>query len=359
MRVSLSLIVPLALFITACSKKNDTSIHPFVPTQNTPSVITWAGSGTVGSADGTKAQGSFNFPTGIAIDGSGFLFVADKQNHIIRIISPQGVINTIAGTAGALGFSNVKDSVKFNFPAGVGVDAAGTVYVADQFNSLIRAINTQGVVSTFAGKTGIAGLLDGAGTAALFNGPMGIATDISGNIYVADNGNNAIRKITAKGIVSTFAGSGSRGATDGPGAAATFNQPQSLAVDGSGNVYVADRGNNLIRKISPQGVVTTIAGTGSAGSANGAGTAASFNGPAGIAVDADGNLYIGDSANNLIRKIAPNGTVTTLAGTGAVGSVNGALTASTFNNPQGVAVDTYGRIYVADTGNSLIRLIQQ
>jgi len=359
MKLSLSILIPAALFITACSKKNDSGTSSnTVITQNAPSVSTWVGSGTTGAVDGTKTQASFNFPTGIAMDMSGFLFVADKQNNIVRIISPQGIVNTIAGIAVA-GFSNAKDSVKFNGPAGLAVDASGNVYIADQNNSLIRLVNTQGTVTTFAGTTGTAGLVNGTGAAALFNGPTGIATDISGNVYVADNGNNVIRKITSKGVVTTLAGSGNRGALDGTGAAASFNQPQALTVDGIGNVYVADKGNNLIRKITPDGVVTTIAGTGTAGSANGVGTAASFNGPAGITIDASGNLYIGDSNNNLIRKIAANGTVSTLAGTGSAGAGNGGLTAATFNNPQGVVVDTYGRIYVADTGNSLIRVINQ
>jgi len=359
MKLPLSILIPAALFITACSKKDDSGTSSnTVITQNAPSVSTWAGSGTTGAVDGTKAQASFNFPTGIAMDGSGFLFVADKQNNIVRIISPQGVVNTIAGIAVA-GFSNAKDSVKFNGPAGVAVDAFGNVYVADQNNSLIRVVNTQGTVTTFAGTTGAAGLVNGTGAAALFNGPTGVATDISGNVYVADNGNNAIRKITPKGVVTTLAGSGIRGSSDGIGGAATFNQPQTLTVDGSGNIFVADRGNNLIRKITPDGVVTTIAGTGTAGSANGIGTAASFNGPAGITIDASGNLYIGDSNNNLIRKITPAGTVSTLAGTGSAGAGNGSLTAATFNSPQGVVADMYGRIYVADTGNSLIRVITQ
>lgn len=351
--------MPIVLVLAACSKKDDSGSLQNTPvTTITPSVTTWAGSGSAAAIDGTKLQASFNFPTGIALDVSGFLFIADKQNNIVRIISPQGVVNTIAGIAVA-GFSNAKDSVKFNGPAGVAVDASGNVYVADQINSLIRVINTQGVVTTFAGNPGSAGLLNGPGAAALFNGPTGVATDIAGNVYVADNGNNVIRKITTKGIVTTLAGSGTRGSSDGNGAAASFNQPQTLTLDAGGNIYVADRGNNLIRKITPDGAVTTIAGSGTAGSANGVGTAASFNSPAGIAIDASGNLYVGDSNNNVIRKITPNGTVSTLAGTGVAGAANGGLTAATFNNPQGVVVDAYGRVFVADTGNSLIRMITQ
>jgi sugar lactone lactonase YvrE len=356
MKISLPLLILATVCLTACSKKNDTTTGTSVIVSTT-SVSTFAGSGSTGSADGTRAQASFNYPTGIAIDASGFLFIADKQNNIVRIISPQGAVNTIAGT-GVLGFSNAKDSVKFNFPCGVAADAAGNVYVADQDNSLIRAINTQGVVTTFAGQANVSGYLDGAAGAALFNGPTGVAADMNGNLYVADNGNNVIRKITSKGVVSTLAGSGNRGSVNGTGAAASFNQPQAIAVDASGNVYVADEGNNLIRKITPAGVVTTLAGSGTAGAANGIGMAASFNGPAGITVDASGNVYVGDSGNNLIRKIAPDGTVTTFAGSGAAGATNSTtLTAASFNNPQGVVIDTYGRVYVADTGNSLIRLV--
>ncbi|HTD41460.1 MAG TPA: NHL repeat-containing protein [Mucilaginibacter sp.] len=349
-RYSILLLLITAFFVTSCSKKNDTVPNQPVIVDNTPTVTTIAGSGTQGFADGTKAQASFKFPTGITINSDGFLFIADKQNNRIRIISPQGVVNTIAGT-GAIGFSNKKDSVSFNFPNSVSVDAAGNVYVADVGNSAIRAINALGVVTTFA--------KNGTGVSPGFNGPTGVVSDASGNVYVADNGNNLIRKISPKGVVTTFAGDGVRGSKNGTGAGAEFNQPQALAIDSSGNVYVADEGNNLIRKITSQGVVTTVAGSGSAGVKNGIGAAASFNGPAGIAVDASGNLYVGDSNNNLIRKIAPDGTATTLAGTGLPGSLDGMLASASFNNPQGVVVDKYKRVFVVDTGNGLIRMIQQ
>jgi sugar lactone lactonase YvrE len=347
----------VTLFISACSKKNTVSNNNPVIRTNTSSVTTFAGTGSPGSADGTKQFASFNSPTGIAISTDGFLFIADRQNNAIRIISPQGVVNVIAGT-GSSGFSNTAGSVAFNFPSGVAVDGSGNVFVADEDNSVIRKIDLQGVTTTFAGN-GQPGSKNGNDTSARFSGPTGIIADSKGNLYVADNFNSLIRKITPNGVVTTLAGNGLRGSADGMGAAASFNQPQAVAVDSSGNVYVADEGNNLIRKITPQGLVTTIAGSGTAGAANGVGTAASFNGPAGIAVDASGNLYVGDSNNNLVRKISSNGTVTTLAGSGTAGSANGALTSASFNSPQGVAVDTYGRVFVADTGNSDIRMISQ
>ncbi|MBS1523723.1 MAG: hypothetical protein JST50_22155 [Bacteroidetes bacterium] len=343
-RFSTLLFLLSGLFFSACSKKNDNTTPTGPVIIDHPSTVTTiAGNGKQGFADGAKEQASFNYPTGVAVSNLGFIFVADKQNNIIRLVSPQGVVTTIAGT-GTAGFSNKKDSVTFNFPSAVGVDGAGNVYVADLGNLAIREINISDAVTTFA--TG-------------FNGPTGVASDAAGNVYVADNGNSVIDKISPKGVVTLFAGSvGIRGSKDGTGAGAQFNQPQSVAVDSSGNVYVADAGNNMIRKINSQGVVTTIAGNTTAGNQNAVGTAASFNRPTGVAVDASGNVYVADSNNNLIRKIATDNTVTTIAGTGTAGNLNGTTAVATFNNPQGIAVDLVGRIVVADTGNGLIRLIQ-
>jgi sugar lactone lactonase YvrE len=334
------LLLTAALFISACGKKNNdtgTPIIPIIPS----SVITFAGNGTAGAIDATKEQAAFNFPTGITISTDGFLFVADKQNQLIRIISPAGVVNTISGYKGIIGFNNAVDSVTYNFPAAVAVNSAGLVYVADQSNHAIRTITTSGGVATFA--TG-------------FTTPSGVAVDFAGNVFVADDGSNLITKLSAKAVGGVFAGKG-RGAVNGVGVAASFNQPEGLAADASGNIYVADKGNNLIRKITTDGTVTTFAGSGTAGATNGVGTAASFNGPTGIALDASGNVYVADSNNNLIRKITTDGTVTTLAGTGTAGLNNGTLTTATFNNPQGLVVDSFGRIFVVDTGNSVIRMI--
>lgn len=191
-------------------------------------------------------------------------------------------------------------------------DGTGNVYVADYENNLIRKISQAGVVSTLAGS-GAKGADDGLDTAATFNLPEALAVDASGNVYVADNGNNLIRKVTPAGQVSTFAGSGQPGRGDGTGAAASFSSPFGIAIDANGNLYVADSGNNLIRKITPGGAVTTIAGSGSRGANDGSGSAASFNTPAGIAVDKSGNIYVADEGNNLIRKITQTGAVTTIA----------------------------------------------
>jgi len=230
----------------------------------------------------------------------------------IRLINAAGVVSTFAGT-GVSGSADGLDTATFDSPLGVAVDQAGNVYVADYGNDIIRKITAAGVVSTIAGKAGTPGNKDGLDTAARFNLPESIAVDAAGNLYVADNGNNEIRKITPDGMVITLAGNGAAGKSDGSGASATFNSPFGIATDASGNVYVADSGNNLIRKITPGGAVTTFAGSGGKGSGDATGVQASFNTPAGIAIDAAGNLYISDENNNIIRKITATGTVSTLA----------------------------------------------
>ncbi len=321
-------------------------------------VTTLAGTaGVAGSTDGTGAAARFSFPLGIGVDAAGNVYVADSNNDTIRKITPAGVVTTLAGTAGAAGSTDgTGAAARFNTPYGLAVDASGNVYVADKVNDTIRKITPAGVVTTPAGTAGQVGSTNGG----LFNAPVGVAVDASGNLYVADSRNDTIRKITAAGVVTTLAGSaGSAGSTDGTGAAARFNTPLGVAVDASGNVYVADSANDTIRKITAAGVVTTLAGTaGQAGSADGTGAAARFKTPYGVAVDSSGNVYVADTGNDTIRKITPAGVVTTLAGTaGAAGSTDGTGAAARFRNPLGVAVDSSGNVYVADSTNDTIRKI--
>ena len=311
-------------------------------------VSTLAGSGTAGSSDGTGTAASFNQPAGIATDSAGNLYVADRMNHLIRKISPEGIVTTLAGTGAAT----------FNEPLGVAVDKEGTVYVADHNNNLIRKITPAGVVSTLAGS-GDEGSYDGTGIEASFNKPWGIAVDSEGTVYVAEYGNNLIRKISPAGVVTTLAGSGDEGSDDGTGANATFKALSGMTVDSAGNLYVVDNANGLIRKITAEGVVTTLAGSGTFGSDDGTGTSASFGIPIGVAVDSAGNVYVADNGNNMIRKITPAGVVTTLAGSRTRGSNDGDGTDATFYSPFGVAVDSQGTLYVADTYNYLIRKITQ
>jgi gliding motility-associated-like protein len=319
-------------------------------------VSTFAGNGTVGSANGPASASSFHYPIGVAADLAGNLYIGDEVNSLIRKISPAGVVTTLAGS-GLQGSANgTGTAASFNTPYGVTVDGAGNVYVADEGNSLIRKITPLGVVTTLAGS-GIAGATNGTGTMASFNFPTGVAVDAAGNVYVAEGTNNLVRKITPLGVVTTLAGSGIAGSADGNGIAASFHGPTNIAVDATGNVYVSDSQNNKIRKITPGGIVTTIAGSGVMGAANGVAAAASFNYPYGLTVDGQGNIYVVDQLNNLIRKISATGVVSTLAGTGAPGFVNGIELTASFNNPAGITMDAFGNLYVTDSYNNVVRKI--
>ena len=327
-------------------------------------VTTLAGApGCVGLHGRHGHRGAVLGPASVAIDSAGNLYLTDSGNHTIRKIAPGGVVTTLAGTVGSLGSTDATGTAAlFSAPTGVAVDAAGNIYVSDTGNETIRKITPAGVVTTLAGSAGAAGSVDSAGTAAQFSSPTSIAVDGAGNIYVADEGNDTIRKVATSGVVTTLAGSaGARGHLDATGTAAQFDGPNGVAADSSGNVYVADTNNETIRKISPSGAVTTFVGiTGSIGYSDGAGTGARFNRPLGMSFDAQGNLYVADSANNTIRKITPAGVVSTLAGSafvGSTGSIDGPAITARFNEPNGVAVDSGGNIYVGDTFNATVRKI--
>ncbi|HTW74975.1 MAG TPA: hypothetical protein VMD56_08680 [Steroidobacteraceae bacterium] len=258
---------------------------------------------------------------GFAVDSAGKVYVADYGHDEICEITPAGVVTTLAGSGVQGDADGTGSAASFSYPESVALDSAGNVYVADYGNNQIRKITPAGMVTTLAGS-GVKGDTDGTGSAASFNGPEGVAVDSAGNVYVADDGNNEIRKVTPAGLVTTLAGLGAQGDADGTGKAASFNGPEGVAVDSAGNVYVADYGNNEIRKITPAGVVTTLAGSGAQGDADGTGRAASFDGPEGVAVDSAGNVYVGDEFNDRIREVSPAGVVTTLAGAGAQGDAD-------------------------------------
>lgn len=315
--------------------------------------------GSFGSTDGTGSAARFYFPQGVAVDSAGNVFVADTFNHTIRKITSAGVVTTLAGSAGNDGSSDGTGSAaRFNFPTSVAVDTAGNVFVADTNNQTIRKVTSAGVVTTLAGTAGSSGSDDGTGSAARFNSPQGVSVNSAGNVFVADRINHTIRRVTSAGVVTTLAGlAGSSGSTDGTGSAARFNSPRSTAVDSSGNVFVADTTNQTIRKVTSAGVVTTLAGSaGSSGSADGTGSAARFNGLQGVAVDSAGNIFVGDAFNYTIRKVTSAGVVTTLAGSaGNFGSADGTGSAARFGQPMGVAVDGAGNVFVADFTNYTIR----
>jgi sugar lactone lactonase YvrE len=323
-----------------------------------------AGTGAYGSADGPAAQASFANVAAVALDRGGNVYVADADNCTIRRISPNGLVTTVAGTAGLCGSADgVGAAARFAGPAGIAVDPTGTIYVADAgtysaFNNTIRKINVAGAVSTIAGKVGVNTAVDGVGVAASFANPVGIAVDNFGTVFVADMQASAIRQVTPAGAVTTIAGLlPATGAIDGDGSAARFTDPQNVAVDGTGTIYVADAGNNLIRKITPAGVTTTLAGkAGVAGTADGTLISATFDNPTGIALGPGGTVYVADSGSHLIRKISPNGTVVTLAGADWPTPVYGFLSIPG-SIPVAIAVDGSGNVYVADQGMNIIRKV--
>jgi sugar lactone lactonase YvrE len=374
-------------------------------------VTTLAGSGSAGSGDGTGAGASFNIPVGITVDSSNFVYVCEIGNHLIRRITADAIVTTIAGGY-TPGFADGKGNAYFNTPSGIVADIYGNLYVADTNNHCIRRVTSDSTVTTLAGQT-TPGYADGIGTNAQFNFPYHISIDALGTLYVADQTNHRIRTIqTSTGVVATLAGDGTAGFTtsrfnsprgitvdrfrnayvgdtgnhsirkiagaftlpenngvvttvagfiatflDGNGIAARFNGPLHMTVDLNGNLYVADAGNNRIRKITPRGVVTTIAGNGTAASGNGTGTNATFNYPWGITIDPSGNLYVTENIGNSIRRITPGGVVTTFAGSTTAGATNGTGTSASFTSPRGIAIDVAGNLYVADGGNHRIRKI--
>ena len=320
---------------------------------------------TPGAIDGPASAARLNYPQGVAVDSAGNLYVAEGFNHTIRKVTPAGEVTTLAGLAGTSGSANGTGSAaRFNFPAGLAVDIVGNVYVADQYNSTIRKITPGGVVRTLAGLASNPGSTDATGSAARFCNPNGVAVDNAGNLYVADSCNYTIRKITTVGMVSTLAGmAGSSGSEDGAGNTARFSYLTGVAVDSTGNLYVTDGGNDTIRKITPAGEVTTLAGDASIGPsgggyADGTGTNAQFRSPRSVAVDGAGNIYVADASNYVIRKVTPEGVVTTLAGMpGISGSIDGTGSAARFGYLDAIAVDSAGNIYVADVDNANIRKV--
>jgi sugar lactone lactonase YvrE len=318
------------------------------------SVATLAGSGNPSFADGTGAVASFNAPQGVATDPAGNVYVGDTGNDRVRKIT-SGVVTTLAGSGGAGFADGTGGGAQFLGPQGVATDASGTVYVADEFNDRIRKITSVGVVMTLAGNSS-SGFTDALGPSARFFYPFGVALDGAGNVYVADSQNCRIRKVAPAGGVTTAAGSGVCGFADGAATVARFSYPTGVAVDAPGNVYVADMQNHRIRKVSPAGDVTTLAG-GADGYADGVGAGALFSHPASVAVDGAGNVYVADSSNHRIRQVTLLGVVTTIAGSGVAGFGDGPGALARFNDPIGIALGSAGEIYLADSANNRVRIL--
>lgn len=329
---------------------------PVFTYQPTWIVSTIAGSGAAGNADGNGTSASFNNPWSLTVDKNGVIYVVDRKNAEIRKITADNNVSTIA-TPADLMMGGIYQST-FYWPYGIAVDDAGYIYVSEDSDCVIRRIDPSGADIVFAGDETHAGYgTDGTGSVASFFDPAGLTVDKSGNIFLAEYIGYTIRKITPGATVSTIAGKLlMNGSNDGTGAAARFFNPTGLTIDPSGNLYIADRGNHLIRKIASGNIVTTIAGDGTAGYNNGNGKAASFNDLENLVMDKAGNLYVTDT--NVIRKIDPSGNVTIFAGQlSAHGSTDGPVSSATFFNCRGIAIDANGTLYIGDTGNNLIRKI--
>ena len=347
----------------------DTGNHRIRRVDPTGTITTVTGTGEYGfSGDGGPAdQAQLDFPSGVAVDGAGNLFIADYGNHRIRRVDRAGTITTVAGT-GRRGFSGdggPADQAWLYSPHGVAVDGAGNLFIADQYNHRIRRVDPTGTITTVAG-TGECCFGGDGGPAdqAQLNDPDGVAVDGAGNLFIADTDNHRIRRVDPTGTITTVAGTGRPGFSGdgGPADQALLRYPSGVAVDGAGNLFIADTSNGRIRRVDPAGTITTVAGggegaigfIGDGGPADQARLGFTF----GVAVDGAGNLFIADTGNHRIRKVDPAGTITTVAGTGeCCYSGDGGPAVEAVLNPKGVAVDGAGNLFIADPGNHRIRVL--
>jgi uncharacterized protein (TIGR03437 family) len=331
-------------------------------------ITTIAGNGSPGySGDGgPAASAQLNGPSGVAVDAAGNLYIADFYGNRVRKVAMNGIITTVAGDGsnGYSGDGGPAAGAQVYYPSGVAVDAAGNLYIADFGYNRIRKVATNGIITTVAGGGPQGDSGDGGpATSAQLSNPAGVAVDAAGNLYIAVSGSHRIRKVAANGAITTVAGNGSYGYSGDGGRAtgAQLGAPWGVAVDAAGNLYIADSNNGVIRKVAANGIITTVAGNGSNGYSGDGGPAASAQlySPSGVAVDAAGNLYIADYRNSRIRKVATNGIITTVAGNYYGYSGDGGPAASAqLSLPWGVTVDATGNVYVADSSNNAIRLLK-
>ena len=331
-------------------------------------VTTVAGNGEIGfSGDGGPAvEARLKLPQGMAVDGSGALYIADTWNRRIRRVDASGTITTVAGSGGrgygGDGGPAVRTSL--NVPAGVAVDGLGNLYIAESEQNRVLRVDTSGIITTMAGNGEIGFSGDGGpAVEAWLNTPLGVTVDEAGNVYIADWGNHRIRRVDGSGIITTIAGTGERGFSGdgGPAVEASLWHPEGVTVDGGGNLYIADWGNHRIRRVDGSGVITTIAGIGESGFGGDGGPAAGawLNTPLGVAVDTSGNVYIADTYNDRIRRVDGSGIITTVAGTGesGFGGDGGPAGEAQLDSPRGVAVDGSGNLFIADANNGRIRRV--
>ncbi|MEV4869249.1 NHL repeat-containing protein [Streptomyces syringium] len=332
------------------------------------SITTVAGSGTAGFGGdgGPAAAAGLHCPFGVALDGLGSLYIADYQNHRVRKVDPHGIITTVAGN-GAKGYGGdggPATAASLKDPAGVALDGKGNVYIADRSNQRVRRVGPDGVITTVAGDgTPGFGGDDGPATAASLNFPHAMAVDGAGVLYIADDYNHRVRKVGLDGVITTVAGDGADGfgGDGGPATAASLHFPHAVAFDDIGNLYIADRYNHRVRKVGPDGAITTVAGNGTIGFSGDGGPAVTtaLNLPQCVVVDGVGNLYITDYGNERVRRVGTDGIITTVAGAGVkgYGGDGGPAPLALLDQPLGIAVEVTGELYIADFGNHRVRKV--
>jgi sugar lactone lactonase YvrE len=338
------------------------SASPALASGGTLSII--AGTGSPGAPiPGPATSSPLNAPYGVAVDTAGNIYVADANNDVIEKVSPSGTLSIFAGTGSpGVPIPGPATSSPLNVPRGIAVDSAGNLIIADSDNGAVEQVTPSGTLSIIAGTPGSYGRpIPGPATSSPMDGPTGVALDSVGNLYVADEGNNQIYKVTPSGTLSIIAGTGSSGPpTPGRATNSEFYSPSSVAVDSTGNVYISDQGNNLIEKVTPSGALSIIVGTpGSSGPPTpGPAVSSSLNNPLGVAVDSAGNLYIADQGNNVIEQVTPSGALSIIAGSGSLGRATpGPATSSPLAYPDAVAVDSLGSFYIADQSNSEVERV--
>jgi len=332
-------------------------------------ITTVAGSGVQGyGGDGNDATSARLYnPSGVVVDALGNVYIADYYNSCIRKVNTSGKISTIAGTGnmyGESGDGGPANAALLGYPSGLAIDAGGNLFIADAGKKNVRKITPSGVISLFAGGGSSLSLGDGGpATAAYLDGPTSVAIDTAGNVYIADQGGNRIRKVNKADTISTFAGTGvpDYKGDGGPATAAAFRSPNGVATDKKGNVYIADSYNNCVRKVSHSGIISTIAGVGFFAGYSGDGgpaTSALLSTPLGLVVDTSGNVYVADAAYR-VRRITTWGKINTVAGTSIKGYNGDGIPATSgeLNNPAGVALDANNNLYIADQLNNLVRMV--
>lgn len=330
-------ILAIASVMYGCSKSKAPDVNP----AQTSGVTTYVGNGIAGLVNASGTGAELNAPTDIVVDAAGNMYISEYGNNVIRKVAPGGSVSTYAGD-GTKGYKDdVAAKAEFNDPEGLVMDNAGNLYVADAGNNVIREITVTGQVITYAGN-GTSGYVDGSGNVVEFATPRGLAIDKSRNIYVADYYNNVIRKISSTGNVTTFAGNGTAGLSNGTGSNVKFHTPSGVALDASNNLYVAEAANSDIREITPSGQVSTFA--------------TNLPNPLRVTVDGSSNLYA-SCEDNTIQKIDNTGKVSVYAGNGTPGYSDGSLLQSEFNAPIGVISNSQGVVIVADAGNNRIRVV--